>query len=209
MRSRAARTAAMAVSAGALLWATAGQAAATSLWPVYHLDPAHTGDDGSEPSFAHMGSAWTHAGLDGSVYAEPVVSVGAVIVATENNTVYAFDTQSGATRWQVHLGTPRTSGFPCGDINPLGITGTPVIDGGFLYVVEEVQNSSTAFSFHLVKIDPTSGAIGYDHDITPSGMDPNVQQERSALSVSSGDVVIPWGGLSGDCGNYHGFVETV
>jgi hypothetical protein len=35
------------------------------------------------------------------------------------------------------------------------------------------------------------------------------QQERSALAVSNGNVVVVYGGLDGDCASYHGYVETV
>jgi hypothetical protein len=156
-----------------------------------------------------MGHVWDSAPLDGAVYAEPLVDGSNVIVATENNSLYSFDAGSGALRWAKNLGTPRTQNFPCGDINPLGITGTPVIDGGFLYALAEVQTSPTTFEFHLAKVDPSSGAVSYNKNVTPSGMDPNVQQERSALAVSGSNVVIAWGGLDGDCGSYHGFLETV
>jgi hypothetical protein len=58
-------------------------------------------------------------------------------------------------------------------------------------------------------MDPSSGAIIYNVDVTPTGMDTNTQQQRSALAVSRGNVVIAWGGLDGDCGTYHGYLETV
>ncbi|HEX4578690.1 MAG TPA: PQQ-binding-like beta-propeller repeat protein, partial [Candidatus Dormibacteraeota bacterium] len=196
--------------AAALVLGSSRTAAATSLWPTYHLDPARSGNDTGEPSFGSMGHVWDSPPLDGSVYAEPLVDGSNVIVATENDSLYSFDASSGALRWgPVHLGAPRTQNFPCGDINPLGITGTPVIDGGFLYVLAEVQTSATTFEFHLAKVDPSSGAVSYNKNVTPSGMDPNVQQERSALAVSASNVVVAWGGLDGDCGSYHGYLETV
>jgi hypothetical protein len=72
-----------------------------------------------------------------------------------------------------------------------------------------VETSPTTYEYHLAKLDPSNGSVSYNKNITPAGMDTNVQQERSALAVSGGNVVIVWGGLAGDCGNYHGFVETV
>lgn len=184
--------------------------AASGGWPMYHLDPGRSGNDTGEPSFAGMSSAWTSAALDGAVYAEPLVTGSTVIVATENDSLYAFDAASGAVQWgPVSLGTPRTANFPCGDINPLGITGTPVIDGGYLYVLAEVQVSSTVFQFHLAKLDPSNGAVAYNVDVSPSGMTTADQQERSALAVSNGNVVVVYGGLDGDCASYHGYVETV
>ena len=84
--------------------------------------------------------------VDGQVYAQPLilsgVSVGGgshnvVYVATEHDSVYAIDAESGATYAQVSLipaggTTVNTSSDlvpACGDIQPeVGITGTPVID---------------------------------------------------------------------------------
>jgi outer membrane protein assembly factor BamB len=181
----------------------------TTQWPVYHLTPSHAGNDAGEPSFAHLKSAWTTDALDGAVYAEPLLAGGSVLVATENDSLYAFDATSGAPRWHVTVGTPRTSNFPCGNIMPLGITGTPVIDGGYLYAVAEVENSAGVYRFNLVKVDVTTGNVVYNMDITPAGMNTNNEQERGALAISNGAIVVSWGGLIGDCGSYHGYVESV
>jgi outer membrane protein assembly factor BamB len=64
--------------------------------------------------------------LDGAVYASPIAADGVIVVATENDSVYAFDPQ-GKQLWHVSAGSP-SPGYerPCGNINPLGITGTPV-----------------------------------------------------------------------------------
>jgi hypothetical protein len=185
-------------------------AAATTLWPTYHLDRRRSANDLGEPSFSSLTSAWSSSVLDGAMYAEPLIDGNNVIVATENNSLYAFSVTSGSPAWgPVHLGAPRTANFLCGNITPLGITGTPVIDGGFLYVVAEVQTSPSSYAFHLAKVDPSNGSVVYNRAITPTGMDAGVQQERSALAVSQGNVVVVWGGLAGDCGSYHGYVETV
>src|SRR5205807_526806 len=190
----------------ALLVSGSRAAAVTTLWPTYHLDPGRSGNDTGEPAFNSLSGIWNTPALDGAIYAEPLVDGNNVIVATENDSLYAFDASSGTLHWgPVHLGTPRTSNFLCGNSNPLGITGTPVIDGGYLYALAEIQTSTSTFEYHLAKVDPTSGAVSYNLNITPAGMDASVQQERSALAVSSGNVVIAWGGLNGDCGTYHGY----
>jgi PQQ-like domain len=213
MRSKVARVVALPIVA--LIFGGAGGAgnavsAATTLWPMYHFDAGRSGNDTGEPSFRNLTSAWNSAPLDGAIFAEPLIDGSSVIVATENNSLYAFNVADGSLQWgPVSLGAPRTSNFPCGDINPLGITGTPVIDGGWLYVLAEVENPAGTYRFHLAQVNPTNGAIAYNRDVTPAGMDTNVQQERSALAVSGGNVVIVWGGLAGDCGAYHGYVETV
>src|SRR5262245_14170313 len=48
---------------------------------------------------------------------------------TESNNVYALNATSGTVIWQRDLGTPAPTGSPCpGNIIPVGITGTPVVD---------------------------------------------------------------------------------
>ncbi|TMB92979.1 MAG: hypothetical protein E6J45_01075 [Chloroflexi bacterium] len=181
----------------------------TTKWPTYHLTAGRTGNDRKEPSFAAMSHAWTTAALDGAVYAEPLVFGSNIIVATEHNSLYSFDAASGQQLWHANLGSPRTTNFPCGNIMPLGITSTPVITGGSLYAVAEVEAPSGTYRFHLAKVNPTTGAVVYNKDVTPTGFNASTQQQRSALNVSQGNIVVAWGGLDGDCGTYHGYVETV
>src|SRR5438132_7909586 len=95
---------------------SAGAAATTALWPTYHLNAARTGNDVNEPSFASITHRWTTAALDGKLYGEPLIDAGNVIVATENNSMYAFNVTTGSLVWHKNLGVPRTSNFPCGNI---------------------------------------------------------------------------------------------
>ena len=84
--------------------------------------------------------------LDGNVYASPLVIGGRVVVATENDSVYAI--QNGHIVWRRHLGTPAPQGqLPCGNIFPLGITGTPVYRNGLIYVATEI-----GFARHLARL---------------------------------------------------------
>ncbi|MBV8876158.1 MAG: PQQ-binding-like beta-propeller repeat protein, partial [Gammaproteobacteria bacterium] len=76
-----------------------------------------------------------HADLSGPVYAQPLywaapgADRGLLLVATEQNLVYALDSRTGALAWRTPLGPPvPRSALPCGNIDPLGVTGTPVID---------------------------------------------------------------------------------
>ena len=74
--------------------------------------------------------------ISGNVYAQPLYidngpgGVATVIAATESNKVYALDATDGTIIWQQqNLGAPvALTNLPCGNINPMGITGTPVID---------------------------------------------------------------------------------
>src|SRR5271165_1195449 len=97
-------------------------------WPTYHLNTQRTGYLADFPDPQHFTHAWT-AQLDGAVYAEPLVVGGDIIAATEADTIYALDARSGQIAWHVNIGTPvPLADLPCGDIDPLGITGTPVYD---------------------------------------------------------------------------------
>src|SRR5205807_2854306 len=71
--------------------------------------------------------------ISGNVYAQPLYIEGGpngamIIAVTESNNVYALDANDGTIIWQRNLGPPVTSGLPCGNISPLGISGTPVVD---------------------------------------------------------------------------------
>src|ERR1700738_2228064 len=102
-------------------------------WPTYHGDNTRNGNDSSDPGLGNPVASWTSGALDGNIYGQPVVVGAQVIVATENNTVYSLNPVNGTVQWSTHLATPRTTGFACGNINPLGITSTPVIDAGNVF----------------------------------------------------------------------------
>jgi outer membrane protein assembly factor BamB len=152
--------------------------------------------------------AWNIA-VDGEVYASPLIVAGHVIAATENNTVYSLDMFTGATVWQRHLGAPVDgSTLPCGNIRPVtGITGTPAADvaSGRVYVVAYLRT----YHHVLFALSLTDGSVLWQQTIDPVGSDPRVQQLRGALAIGNGYVYVPFGGLLGDCGGYHGYVVGV
>lgn len=133
---------------------------------------------------------------------------GHVLVATENNTVYSLDLFTGALVWKAHVGSPvAASTLPCGNITPVtGITGTPAVDvrADRLYVVAFLGGRHVLFTLRLV-----DGTVVTQRVVDPPGSNPAVQQERGALALGSGYVYVPFGGLYGDCGNYHGYLEAV
>lgn len=104
-------------------------AGANGAWPTYQHDAARSGVDPDQGVVTGITPAWTTA-LDESIFAQPLVIGSTVYAATENNTVYALDaSNNGAQLWQRHLSTPvPLNQLPCGNIDPYGITGTPVID---------------------------------------------------------------------------------
>ena len=143
------------------------------------------------------------------MYASPLIVAGHVIVATENNTVYSLDVFTGTSIWQRHLGDPvDASTLPCGNIRPVtGITGTPAADvrSGRLYVVAFLRG----YHHILFALSLVDGSVLWQQTVDPQGSDPRVQQLRGALAVGSGSVYVPFGGLLGDCGDYHGYVVRV
>jgi hypothetical protein len=143
------------------------------------------------------------------VYGQPLLIGGLVVVATENDTVYALNGATGAVAWRTHVGTPVTQGalHGCGDIFPLGITGTPAYDqsDGLVYAVAE----TTGYRHVLFGLSATSGAIKVERDIpTPDGQDA-WDQQRPALTITGGRVYVMLGGLAGDCGPYKGSIVGV
>lgn len=173
-------------------------------WTMYHLDTAHTGFVAGVPDPTHLRSLWKQP-LDGAVYAEPLVVGGQVIVATENDSLYALDASTGQVLWRTSVGIPVSqSDLPCGNIDPLGITGTPVYDPqtGLVLAVAEVQGPAHM----LVGVDVKTGDTKVRRLVDPPGMNPQVHQQRAALALSGGRVYIAFGGLYGDCGDYHGLV---
>jgi outer membrane protein assembly factor BamB len=150
--------------------------------------------------------AWS-ASVDGDVYAEPLVAGGRVIAATENNSLYALNAGSGRRLWRTHLGSPVDgSSLPCGNINPSGITSTPAIDTkrGVVYAVAFLAPAR----HELAAIDLSNGRVRWRRAIDPPA-DPTVHQQRGALALANGRVYVPYGGLFGDCGDYHGWVVSV
>lgn len=179
--------------------------AAAPAWTTYHADGARDGYDPSTHVDASVGRRWASRALDGPVYGEPLVFANLVIVATENDSVYALRPADGSIAWRVHLGTPVSGGaLPCGDIDPIGVTSTPVIDGatGTVFVVASVQ----PLHHELVAIDAAGGAVRWHRTVDPPGSQPLYQQQRGALGLGSGRIYVPFGGRDGDCGPYHGYL---
>jgi hypothetical protein len=218
---------------------------------TYHNDTSRTGDNLNEtiltPGNVNMntfGKLFTYA-VDGDVYAQPLyvsaLSIpGAgtrdvVFVATEHNTVYAFDADtnsgpSGGLLWQVNLGpsaatpTPdfgnRYGGFT--EITPeVGITGTPVIDlaSRTLYVAAFTHDGSN----YIHRIHALDIATGAERSFSPvvvsaaisgngvggeSGVvvfNPIKQLQRSALTLASGILYVAYSSYA-DSDPYHGWV---
>ncbi|MDA4125599.1 MAG: PQQ-binding-like beta-propeller repeat protein [Thaumarchaeota archaeon] len=176
-------------------------------WTTYHGNNSRAGY--APGSIACAKPDWTSQKLDGAAYAEPLVYTGLVFVATENDSVYALNETNGAMVWRTHIGTPVDgSTLPCGNISPSGITGTPVIDPG-TNTIFVVAYEAPATLHYLVALGITDGRVIFSQPADPPGAIVKVQQERGALSLANGMVYVPYGGLDGDCGQYHGWVVGI
>jgi hypothetical protein len=175
--------------------------------------------------------------VDGYVYAQPLyklsVSIGGgthnvVFVATEGDSVYAFDADNGTQLWHVSLlGSGETTGnmqrdldSECTDLIPqVGITSTPVIDpSGVIYVEAKSRITSTgAYVHRLHKLDITTGAEkttpveitatvpGTSDGGSTVTFNPLTQLNRPGLLLSNGMVYIGYGSHCDD-GPWHGWL---
>jgi outer membrane protein assembly factor BamB len=167
--------------------------------------------------------------VDGIVDAQPLylshLSVGGsthnvVFVATESDSVYAFDADTGAKVWQVSLlgsGETASDDQGCSFISPtMGITSTPVIDRmagahGTMFLVAMSKDGSGSYHQRIHALDVTTGAelLGGPKDITATfgstTFQPGPYAERAALLLSHGTVYTSWTSHC-DHGAYGGWV---
>ena len=105
-------TATTVVAAGQV-GAEAQQRANNTDWTQYHGGSGRTGYSATMPAFHGGLKIAKRIHLDGNVYASPIVANGVTIVATENNTVYAFGPRLHQL-WKRHLGAPSPAAQrPC------------------------------------------------------------------------------------------------
>jgi outer membrane protein assembly factor BamB len=174
---------------------------------MYHANPGRTGAVAGLPAARRLSIAWT-APLDGAVYGQPLAIGGLVIAATENDTVYGLDRLTGRIRWHTHVGTPLPlEDQPCGNLDPLGITGTPVYDPARGLVFAVAQSGRNGHL--LVGLTTATGALRYRRAVPSPDGQPYFDQQRSALAVRSGRIYVAFGGHFGDCGPYIGSVVGI
>ncbi len=154
-----------------------------------------------------FGQLWSTP-VNGQVYAQPLLSNGTLIVATENDKVYGLDPATGATQWSRDLGTPwNPLDIGCGDITPsIGTTATPVIDPNtntvYLTYKTYVSGSSGPAAWYMDALDVSSGATRPGFPVQLSGTAQNEpgatfsaldQQQRPGLLLTDGVVYAGFG----------------
>src|SRR4051794_21877232 len=121
----------------------------------------------------------------GNVYAQPLYIEGGpngramVIAVTESNNVYALDAANGSIIWQRNVGAAVPLGnLPCGNINPLGITGTPIVDlaSRSLFFDAMTTPNGGATKQHLI----------FSLDVDTGATKPNWPVNVNATAVSGG-----------------------
>ncbi len=164
--------------------------------------------------------------FDNALYGQPLYMAGLTIggarhdvlfVATQGNTVYAVDALTGAELWRSSLGaTVSRSSLLCGNISTIGVTSTPVIDPATrtLYAVSFTNEASLRFKINALDVTTGMQRSGYPAAIVPpmsngSSFDERVTGQRGAIGFRDGRVYVPFGGLYGDCGIYHGWVVSI
>jgi len=199
---------------------------------TYHNDIARTGQNLNETTLTTSNVTSAKFGklgfypVDGLVDAEPLYASNVavpsngthnvLVVATEHDSVYAFDADSGATLWHVSVlktGETTSDNRGCSQVTPeIGITSTPVIDraqgpNGVIYVVAMSKDASANYHQRIHALDLALGTelLGGPLDIqatypgtgdsSSNGnvvFEPGQYKERAALLLLNGVIYTGW-----------------
>jgi hypothetical protein len=175
---------------------------------TYHNDNARTGQALNETILTPSNVNSTQFGklfqvtVDGKVDAQPLYASQVAIpsqgthnvlyVATENDSVYAFDADTGAQLWQVSVlpaGETPSDDRGCTQVIPeIGITATPVIDlssgpNGTIYIVAMTKDSSASYHQRLHALDITTGAEVFGGPTEVQATFPGVGENSNGTNV--------------------------
>jgi len=198
---------------------------------TYHNNNSRTGLDNKETTLTLTNVNSTQFGklfvvpADGLVDAEPLylssitingATHNLLVVATENDTVYGYDADTGANLWQVTTlksGEVPSDNRGCSQVTPeIGITSTPTVvrpktGDPAIYVVAMSKDSSGNYYQRLHALDATSGAELYGGPVTIAAQYPGTgdgssggyvifnpaqYKERAGLLVVGDTVYLAW-----------------
>jgi chitodextrinase len=214
---------------------------------TFHNDNLRSGVNSGETiltptnvNAAQFGKLFSYP-IDGWAFASPLYVANVnipnqglhnvVIVATEHNSVYAFDAdgRSSSPLWQVSFLRTGVTTVPCADVgecgdipNEIGITSTPVIDQatGTLYLVAKTKEGSSTYVQRLHALDITTGAekfggpVVIQASVTGNGtgavngnlaFNPLRENQRPALVLNNGVIYAAFSS-HGDQTPWHGWV---
>ncbi len=214
------------VTGSATLTVTASTSTGTTNVTTWHVDTNRSGLNANETiltpanvNTSTFGKLFTYL-VDGYVYGEPLIMSNVTVngaqhdvlyVATENDTVYAFDADNygtGAPLWQVSLLQSGETALTGGAIAPTeGVTSTPVIDPSTntLYVVSVQTSAANGATFRLSALDITTGAQKFGGPVTIMASVPGTGTggttetlttsciQRAALLLVNGNVYMGFG----------------
>ena len=199
---------------------------------TYHNDIARTGQNlnetmltASNVTSAKFGKLGFYS-VDGLVDAQPLYASSVavpsngthnlLIAATEHDSVYAFDADTGATIWHTSMlksGETTSDNRGCGQVTPeIGVTSTPVIDrtggaNGVVYVVAMSKDGSGNYHQRLHALDLALGTelfsgpaeiqatypgTGDNSNGANVVFDPGQYEERAGLLLMNGVVYTGW-----------------
>jgi Bacterial Ig-like domain (group 2) len=195
---------------------------------TWHFDKGRSGLNNKETALSPgnvssktFGKLFSYL-VDGYAYAEPLlmsnVSIkggthNVVYVATEHDSVYAFDADNygtGAPLWQVSLLKSGETPLTGASVLPnQGVTSTPVIDpaSNTIYVVSAQKSSTSGSNFRLNALDITTGAQKFGGPVTIHASVPGTNSsavngvvslpgscvQRAALLLANGNVYLGFG----------------
>ena len=194
--------------------------------PTWHFDNGRSGWNNKETSLSPgnvssktFGKLFSYL-VDGYAYAEPLLMSNVTIngathnvlyVATEHDSVYAFDADngSGTPLWHVSLLQSGETPITAGTIQPYqGVTSTPVIDpaSNTIYVVS-AQRTASGATFRLNALDIATGAQKFSGPKLIQASVPGTNAtavngvvslpqgciQRAALLLANGNVYIGFG----------------
>jgi hypothetical protein len=213
---------------------------------TFHNDNLRTGQNNNETVLTpanvnpvQFGKLFSYS-IDGIAFASPLyvadVNIPSgglhniVYVATENDSVYAFDADGLSTTplWHVSFLKSGVTTVPCADVGEcgdiptqIGITSTPVIDptSGTIYVVAKTKEG-TSYVQRLHALDITTGVEKFGGPVVLAASVPGTgtdssggkepfnslrENQRTGLLLSNGVIYFAFGS-HGDQSPWHGWV---
>lgn len=175
----------------------------------------------SSVSSGKFGLRWS-TGLDGSIWGQPLylngITVGGkarnvVYVTTNNDSVYAFDADSGTLLWKTNFlstGVTAVAGSSVKISSQTGILSTPAIDleEQAIYVVAETsENNATYFPHRLHALNIITGKEMFGGPVLISNPDlPTLYKfQRPGLLIANDNVYVAFGSIE-DRAPYHGLM---
>ncbi len=214
---------------------------------TWHNDNARTGQNLQETTLTPANVNVSAFGrlfviqVDGKVDAQPLYVPALAIpqkgtrnvlfVATEHDSAYAFDADTGEQLWHVSLlgvNESPSDDRGCFQVTPeIGATATPVIDPqrgphGTIYLVSMSKDSGGSYHHRVHALDLTTGneesggpvevqatypGSGVEGSGTTVTFDPKVHKHRAALLLANGTLYTSWGSHC-DNGRYSGWIIT-